>query len=973
MSFPRPRTALFLLVPLTVIGCSLLGMRASAPEPPPEDFWDASSAWTARTLETMTLEQKVSQLFATRAYGYYTSQDDPAYRKLVDLVERFEIGGVIFFQGDPVAQALMANDLQRRARVPLLISQDMEWGPGMRVERTTTFPRTMATGATRNPDFAYTVGYVTAREARALGTHHVYAPVADVNNNPLNPIINVRSFGEDPYLVADMVTAFVRGMQDGGVMATVKHFPGHGDTDVDSHLDLPVIPYDRTRLDSLELVPFRAAIRGGVMSVMTAHLAFPRLEEDPNVPGTLSPRITTDLLRRDLGFRGLVVTDGLEMQGVTKHFGVGEAAVRALEAGADVLLLSTDEYAARAAVLKAIRTGRLSEARIDRSVHRILRAKEWAGLPQQRAVDLYAIGRHVHTPYHQALAEIIARASLTLLRNEGDLLPLLNAPRLFSVTLSDSDDPSTGQAFLRQLRAHGTMRSLQTRLLDRRSDEDDVEAILTDVARSNADVVIVPTYLYVRDSSGRIGLSDEHRRFLDRLIALGKPVVVISFGNPYMVIGLERQPAVYLAAYGASEASQKAAAQALFGQARIDGRLPITIPGVHAFGEGLTIEQATLRRGFPEEVGLRSHALLRIDSLLRAAIDERAFPGAAVAVGRAGVLAKLDGYGYLTYDSETPVTPRTLFDLASLTKVVATTTAAMKLYEEGRLDLDAPVVRYLPAFGANGKDRITIRQLLTHTSGLVPFRPFHTLGLTTRDAVIQAILNETPVYEPGTDMRYSDLGMITLALVIERITGQDFATYVREAVFEPLGMTHTGFRPVGQTDASVVPTEYDNGFRKRLIQGEVHDETAWILGGTAGHAGLFSTAEDLARFAHMLVNEGRVNGQAFLQPETIRLFTTPVAPGMHTRALGWDTRSPEGYSSAGQYFGPRSFGHTGFTGTSLWIDPDQQLYVILLTNRVYPTRENRAHIAIRPQVADFAYEAIAGPPAPLLPGQAAGE
>lgn len=971
--FAPKRTALLLLVPLVFIGCSLLGMRSSVEDAPPEDLWSGRSAWTSRLLDGMTLEQKVSQLFATRAYGYYTSLDDPNYRKLVDLVERFEIGGVIFFQGDPVSQALFANDLQRRAEVPLLISQDMEWGPGQRVERATTFPRTMATGATRDPAYAYTVGYVTAKEARALGTHQVYAPVADVNNNPLNPIINVRSFGEDPQLVADMVTAFVRGMQDGGVMATVKHFPGHGDTDVDSHLDLPVIPYDRTRLDTLELIPFQAAVNTGVMSVMTAHLAFPQLEDDPNVPGTLSPTITTSLLRQDLGFRGLVVTDGLEMQGITKHFGVGEAAVRALEAGADVLLLSTDEYAARAAVLEAIRTGRLTEARIDQSAHKVLRAKEWAGLPTQRFVDLHDIGRNVHTQYHQALTEITARASLTLLRNEGDLLPILTPQRAFSVILSDNDNPSTGQAFIRHLRTYGSLQTLQTRLLDRRSDADDYEAVLADAAQSTADVVIVPTYLFVRDHSGRIGLSDEHRVFLDRLIALGKPVVVLSFGNPYMVIGLERQPAVYLAAYGASTASQKAAAQALFGQARIDGALPITIPGVHAFGEGLTIEQATLRQGYPEEVGLRTDGLLRIDSLLRTAIDQRAFPSAALAVGRSEVLAKLEGYGYLTYQSETPVTPQTRFDLASLTKVIATTTAAMKLYEAGRLDLDAPVVRYLPAFGANGKDEITIRHLLTHTSGLIPFRPFHTLGLTTREAVIQTIMNEEPVYEPGTDMRYSDLGMITLALVIERITGQDFATYAKEAIFQPLGMDRTGFRPVGKADVNVVPTEFDNGFRKRLVQGEVHDETAWILGGTAGHAGLFSTAEDLARFAYMLVNDGRANGRQFLQPETIRLFTTPVAPDAHTRALGWDTKSPEGYSSAGQHFGPHSFGHTGFTGTSFWIDPDQELYVILLTNRVYPTRANRAHVAIRPQVADFAYEAIAGPPEPLLPANASAE
>lgn len=946
----------------------------SIPKAPPQEstnVWTETNPWAETQLAQMTLEQKVSQLFSSYAYGHFTSEDDPAYERLVDLVENFEVGSLIFFQGDPMAQAAITNDLQLRSRVPLLISQDMEWGPGMRLENTTKLPRTMALGATRDPDLAYAAGYVTAQEARALGVQQIYAPVADVNNNPRNPVINVRSFGETPELVSEMVTAFVKGAQDGGVIATAKHFPGHGDTAVDSHYDLPIVPHNRSRLDSLELVPFRAAVDAGIMSIMTAHLALPELEPDNRVPATLSPKVMRPLLRDNLGFQGLIVTDALRMRGVTKYFGVGEAAIRALEAGADMLLLTDDEYAARQAILSAITSGRLTADRIDSSVRKILQAKAWAGLTDQQMVDLATVHKQVMTQPNQSVSETIARQSLTLLRNQDHLLPLLDtSKRLHVITLNDGDDTSMGQYFVRQLRQQTDAR-ISSSLIDRRSNAANIQQVLAR-ARTH-DVILVPAFSYVRSGNETIGLPDKHRSFLNRLIATNKPVVLISFGNPYMVTGLPKQPAAYLTAYGGADASQKAVAQALFGRSSIAGKLPVTIPEHHSYGDGIDLPQVALRRGYPEEVGMASEALTRVDSLIRASIQARTFPGAAVAIGRRNVLVKMEGYGYYTYDSEQPVTQQSRFDMASLTKVVATTTATMKLYESGLLALDDTVSHYLPAFGQNGKEAVTIHHLLTHTAGLPPFRPFHTLGVTSREAVLDTIMATRLDNPPGFESRYSDFSMITLALVIEKITGQDFASYAKKAIFDPLGMKNTGFRPAGQPDTTIVPTEVDDYFRNRLIQGEVHDETAWILGGTAGHAGLFSTVEDLSQFAYMMVNGGRVHGEPFLKEETIRLFTTPIdsTRERHTRALGWDTKSPEGYSSAGELFGPNSFGHTGFTGTSLWIDTDQQLFAILLTNRVYPTRDNRGLTPIRPAFADIAYEAVKKKPEPLMPSLSA--
>ena len=931
-----------------------------------EEPFPGTGAWAAAVLEEMTLEEKVSQLFVASSTAEFMNLADPRYLELVDLVERFRVGGVMFLRSEPLAQVALANDLQRRARVPLLVSQDMEWGAGMRVEHATTFPRAMAIGATREPDFAYALGMATAREARSLGVHQVYAPVADVNNNPGNPIINVRSYGERPELVSEMAAAQVHGLQDGGIIATAKHFPGHGDTAVDSHLDLPILPFTRSRLESLELKPFRTAIDRGVMSVMVGHLAVPAIEADSLVPASLSADVTTELLRDELRFRGLIVTDALNMRGVTAQYGSGEAAIRALEAGADLILMSTDAYAARSAVLRAISEGRLTERAIDEAALRVLRAKEWLGLQHGAQVDPDLAREVVQAPHHRMLSEAIAREGLTLLRNEGDVLPLTTeGDSILVVTFATGSDASAGAGFTARLREMLADHHVHRRLLDGRSAKAEYDAAAAEA--TGYDAVIVASYAPVGGGNS-LSLSPLQAALANQLAQADAPLVVVSFGNPYLIMEME-PPDAYLATYSASDASQLAAAQGISGKAAIRGKLPVTIPDRYLYGSGLETRQERYREGSPHEVGLAENLSRRVDSLIRASIEDKAFPAAAVSIGRAGVVPHLRGYGHFTYLSEEPVTEHTLFDLASLTKVVATTAAMMKLYETDRVDLDAPVARYVPAFAASGKGEITIRHLLTHSAGLPAYTPFHTLGMTSRAAVLDSILSQPPVYPPGSEYRYSDHGFIVLALVVESVTGQRFDQYVHEEILRPLGMHQSGFRPaVSAPDAPIVPTEVDRTFRRRLLQGEVHDETAWILGGASGNAGLFSTAEDLTRFAFMLINRGRIDGKQFLKPETIALFTTRVDENpANTRALGWDTRSPEGYSSAGQLFGPNSFGHTGYTGTSFWVDPDQQLFVILLTNRVYPTRDNTKIAGVRAKLADLAYESIVGPPEALIP------
>lgn len=892
--------------------------------------------WAEKTLRALTLREKIGQLFSVNLFGeFYPNQSEDKTR-LLRLVQEWGIGGVIFFQSDPLEQATLTNQLQEAAKIPLWVSQDMENGVGMRVRRATAFPTAMALGATRNPDLAYQMGQLVAKEALALGVHQNYAPVADVNNNPRNPIINVRSYGERPALVAAMSSAYARGMQDGGLMATAKHFPGHGDTATDSHADLPILPFTKARLDSLELVPFREMIASGIQSVMVGHLAVPAFSEDSTTAATLSPALTTQLLQEQLGFRGLIVTDALQMQGIAKHYGSGEAAIRAIEAGADMLLMPQDVETALPAILNAITSGRLTETRIDASVLKILRAKEKAGLHLQKTVSTDHIFDVLNAPEHQSLALTIARQALTLVRNERNVLPMtFSGKRSLVIALNDDDDPKVNDLFMQTLRRARIQADVV--LVDRRSPESSFEAIIRQAERY--DQLLIPAYIAAHANLADQLAVQKLKSLLAKLVQLGKPAVFISFGSPYLTMALPQQPDAVLMAYGADPATLQATTEALEGQIPIQGKLPVTVPDLYPYRTGLQTDQFKPYSFAP----MTTDSLYApINRLIKAAIQNQAFPGAAVAFGTRQYSASLAAYGYQTYTSDRKITVDDQFDLASLTKVIGLTTAVMKLYEEGKLGLDDKVTKYVPEFGKNGKDVLTVRHLMTHSGGLKPFYAFYNMGIDSREGILDYIFNDKLYYTPGSKMEYSDLDMIMMGLIVERISGLSLDEYLQVNFWRPMGLTKTGFRKTrgAGDDPAAVPTENDTYYRKKQMQGEVHDECAWVLGGTSGHAGLFSSAHDLAQFAHMILNGGAYNGKQYLKPETIALFTKVQNPALSTRGLGWDTKPASGYTSAGSTWGARSFGHTGFTGTSIWIDPDAGFYAILLTNRVYPTREN---------------------------------
>ena len=927
---------------------------------------EAPDKWVESTLKEMSGEEKVGQLLFTTYHGSFTPTDTTAYAQMMHDVDDLHVGGFInVTQGSPLGflksqaypTAVLNNQLQAKSKLPLLIGADFERGTAMRLDEGTSFPTAMAVAAAGNPKDAYTMGKVTAREARAVGIQWIYAPDADVNSNPGNPIINTRSFGENPEKVSEFVTEFIRGVQENGGLATAKHFPGHGDTTADSHIDLPVATADRARLEKLELVPFRAAIAAGVGTIMTGHLNVPALEPDPNTPATLSSRVLTDLLRKQLGFQGLVVTDAMDMGGITVRYAPGDAAVRAFLAGADALLMPPVPDAAYEALLAAVHSGQISQQRLDASVRRILAAKARLGLQKNRLVDVAALNNNFGSLAWQAESQEISDRGITLLQDTPHRLPLdgTKRARALLVCLYADPEPYPGEDLERELRKRFDS------VVTLRADTKFAKAEnLKLPAPDSYDVAILALFVRVSDRKGDVDVPADQFPLIQQIYKTGKPVISVGLGSPYLI---ERFPQAetWLSVFGIADVAQISVARALFGEIPIRGRLPVTIPGIDlkaGFGMQVAANPMTL-----QAMDMGGEALLKpAFDVIEKAIGDRAFPGATLAVGYRGKLS-VHSFGKQKYEAKSPVvTTDTMYDIASLTKVVVTTTLVEKLVESdfpSPLNLDAPIERYLPEWPKGPqpewRHKVTVRNLMTHTSGLPPFKEYWRTS-TSKQETLSRIFAEPLEYEPGTKVVYSDLGIILMAEIIQRLTGKPLDVLADENIFGPLGMKHSTYNPPKAMWPEIAPTEFDSQLRHRMLQGEVHDENAFAIGGVSGHAGVFSTAPDLAVFCQMLLNGGVYAHQRILKRATIAEFTVPQPLAQNTRTLGWVVPTEGG--SSGHYFSSHSYGHTGFTGTTIWIDPDRQLFVVLLTNRVHPTRENHKIAEVRPAVHDAVMKAL---------------
>ncbi|MBI3189074.1 MAG: serine hydrolase, partial [Ignavibacteriales bacterium] len=643
-------------------------------------------------------------------------------------------------------------------------------------------------------------------------------------------------------------------------------------------------------------------------------------------------------------------------------------AIFAVEAGTDVLLILPDEDAAIEALVHAVENGRISEERINYSVRKILGYKFDLGLVENRFVDLKNIRDIVATPEHLGIAKQIARKSITVLKRDSviSILPLPSRERdgnrlskkILNIVIADVESYRT------EIQRNGNpwtnepVGNYFTTMLKRRTSN--VEQVTVDPSwnkmsfdsllkkAKSADIILLPIFSKARSGAGMFGIGSDVTNFIKQLSELNKPTVALALGSPY-VLSVVPKANAYVCSYSDCEASTEATVEALFGEIPTQGKLPINIPNMFAFGEGIDISQSVLRKDKPENVGFNSDSLALVDSVINHAIQDSAFPGAQVCVVKDGAIVLNKSFGSYEYAYPTShISNQSMYDLASLTKVIATTSAVMKLYDEQQLGLDDLVTKYIPEFGNHGKEKITIRNLLLHNSGLPAFKRLYAMCKSPQE-VLDSVFQTELIYKTGDSTVYSDFGFITLGKIVERISGQTLDEYCRKNFFEPLGMKQTMFNPSESLWTNIAPTEYDSLLRKKLVRGVVHDENAYTLGGVSGHAGLFSTASELAIFMQMLTNGGNFNGKQFLKQETIKFFTTKKG-AKSTRALGWDTKSVEGYSSAGKLFSENSFGHTGFTGTSIWADPEREIFVIFLTNRVYPTRANTKISGVRPAV-----------------------
>jgi len=969
---------------LTLLLIALFSIGANTGTPSNKDAKAAALAeteWVESTYNSLTLDQQIGQLFMIRAHSNL-GPDHVA--KVEKLVKDYQVGGLCFFQGTPEKQAELTNKYQALAKVPLMISMDAEWGTGMRLKDDgMSFPYAMMLGAIQDNRLIYDMGKEIARELRRLGVHINFAPVADVNNNPNNPVINYRSFGEDRYNVTAKSYMYMKGMQDGNVMACAKHFPGHGDTDVDSHYDLPVITHNNQRLDSIEIFPFRVLAEQGIQSMMVAHLHVPAIDAVPNLPTTLSVPAIQDLLKKKLGFEGLIFTDGLGMKGVTKHYRSGEVEAKALVAGNDVLLLPQDVPAAFKEIKKYMGSGQLSEAQVAHSVKKVLRSKYRLGLTSPQKLSLSNLRYELNSKEAFVLKKRLIENAMTIVRDEKSLLPLrdLGTQKIASLSLGSNSKTK----FQKRLDLYQKIKHFHS---EKSPSSYRQKQLLTDLR--NYSTVIISLHDMSNSASKNFGLNNTQIDLIHQLNAVTN-VVLVVFGNPYSLKHFDNIGCI-LEAYDEVEMTQDVAAQALFGTFSVNGRLPVTASPKSSFNAGISTS-SLFRMGYdtPESVGLHSGVLSRIDGIAKEAVDGKSTPGCVVLVAKDGKIVYNKSFGHHTYNKKKKTQTDDVFDLASLTKILSGTIAVMKLQEQGLLNIYQPISNYLPELKGSNKENLLLQDIMAHRAQLTPWLKFYEKTISSKAYPSSSYYHKNPGGEFNTpvteklflkdsqkeeiwkgirdsplrntrEYKYSDLGFYLIAQMVERVSGKSLDRFVEDEFYKPLGLSSATYNPWKNTSLNKIPpTEEDKYFRRQRVHGYVHDMGAAMLGGVSGHAGLFANAQDVAILMQMLLNNGYYGGHQYLRPETIRSFTNRHGECTR-RGIGFDMkelqsdRSQNTCSSASV----STFGHLGFTGTVTWADPENNLIYVFLSNRTYPSMKNNKlnREDFRPRIQEVIYEAM---------------
>lgn len=939
--------------------------------------------WVKSKLDSMSLDEKIGQLMMIRAHSNLGIDH---IKNVESLIEKYHVGSLCFFQGDPMTQATLTNKYQKLSKIPLLIAMDAEWGLGMRFPETTiSYPRQLTLGAITDNREIYNMGKRIAYELKRIGVHLNFAPVADVNNNPLNPVINNRSFGEDRYNVAAKSLEYMRGMQESGVIACAKHFPGHGDTDTDSHLDLPIIKHNRARLDSIELYPFDLLVDRGVKSVMVAHLSVPSLDPRNNMPTTLSAPTIQGVLREEMGFTGLIITDAMEMKGVTKHFSPGQAEAEAIRAGNDILCLPVDVPKAFGYIKKYIEEGKISIEQIDESVTRILNAKFEAGLFARPQIALNQLMEEINDNKGLAIKSQLLEKAITLAKDSDNKIPFQDVSQKRYATLSIGDGKTV---FQNRCESYVPSKNLS---IPYQSNTSLHSAILNEL--ENFDRVIVSLHKMSKYANRNFGINQMTLDLLEKINEQNEMTLVV-FGSPYSLSLLSKYPTI-LMCYTDDEIMQDRAAQALFGVFDIRGRLPVGSTESLQFGDG--VQRAGLKRlgfSFPEEVDMYSDTLDNIDEIVEEMIERRAAPGCQILVARSGRIVYQKAYGQHTYNGGKKVSNTDLYDVASITKVASGTIATMMLDDHGQLDIDGTLTPFHPSIDTSNKRDIVIRDMLAHHAGLVGWIPFYTKTIDLkskrdkpkpqyyrkniqdsfsipvanhiymRNDYIDTMYHEIIMSDlrNNTNYKYSDLGFYFVKMIIENISGKSLDVFVQDNYYRPLGLFRTGYNPRTFIPLNeIVPTEEDKYFRNQKIQGHVHDMGAAMMGGVSGHAGLFTTSYELGVIFQMLLNGGHYGGKEFVSPEIIKKYTTRY-PGSTRRGLGFDMKELDTRRTLNmsELASESTFGHLGFTGTCVFADPENDLIYIMLSNRTYPSMRNNkfGRYNYRPRIQSVVYEAL---------------
>lgn len=942
-----------------------------------------SEHWADSVIASMSPAQRIAQLFMVAAWS---NKDSVHIKEIEKLIKDWEIGGLIFFQGGPVRQALEANYYQSISKVPMLIGMDAEWGLAMRIDSTPRFPRQMTLSAINDDSVVYKMGSEIARECKRLGVHINFAPDADINNNPANPIIGSRSFSDDREVVYRRSLMYMNALQDQHILATAKHFPGHGNADTDSHLALPLISQSAAQMDSMELYPFKKLINDGLTGIMVAHLDVPSLDSTPQLPSTLSKQIVTGLLKNGMGFDGLIFTDALNMKGVSSCYKPGVLDKLALVAGNDVLLYSEDVRKAIDEITLAIQNNEISQEEVDARVKKVLMVKYWCGLNNYKPIDTTNLVDDLNDAGSKLLQRDLFSRSITLLKNQDSLLPFSGKDtlKIASVVIGDKKF----NAFQKQLALYQN--------IDLYAEDKDAPLEVFNTLfkfMENYDYVILSLHGTTMKAQTNYGIPTVANTFIDSVLGKYKTVFV-DFGNAYTLSrfkNLQKAKSIVIA-YEDFPLTHSLTAQIVMGGKEANGKLPVDVMKGFNRNSGMaSVSDHRLEYTIPEAVGIPSKDLNGIDSIVAKAIGAGAMPGCQVMIVKDNKVIYQKAFGTKTYNSTDSIRTTDLYDIASITKIAGTALATMRLVEQKKMDIHQPLSRYFPKLKNTNKRSLVIKDILTHQSGLPAWIPFYQqtikdssiyntvycsisdpqyciriadnlfMSKAYEDSVIQWIL-KSPVNEKGKYV-YSDLGPILMKMAIEKTTARPFDRYLDENFYKPLGLRLT-FQPrLKYMLSEIVPTEKDTVFRKQIIQGDVHDPTAAILGGISGNAGLFGTSNDLAVIMQMLLNDGTYGGQRYFKSATVDLFTTRAFnEGHNRRGLFFDKPEPDSSkpSPCSKYASPLTFGHQGFTGTCVWADPKYNLIYVFLSNRVYPdaTKDTFSKMNVRIGIQDVIYKAI---------------